>query len=624
MKFRYDINALRAIAVLGVIFYHFKIPYFSGGFSGVDVFFVISGYLMSRIIISSIDKNVFSFQEFYGKRIKRIVPALLFLVFIITLLGFFFYFPKDYMINEKNAASSVLFLSNFFYWKTSNYFTEASNNILIHTWSLSVEWQFYLLYPVILYYFNKIVKSKKKYTLFFTITTVIIFLCSIAYSAHHNNAAFYLLPSRSWEMMIGGIAFLSESFITEFRYKKIGAFLGYGLILLCFLLLDSNRLWPGVYTLIPVLATFLVMVSNANSFKILKYKVVQFIGNISYSLYLWHWPVYVTALYLGIEMTIVNITVMVLVSILLAYISYRYIESIQFNTDKGMKLALALMVLLVAITATIGYVDLNHIMFKPKALKIANYKTDHEDEIRKQYREDVCFITFKTGFKGFNKTICLGSKAGKKNILLIGDSHAAHLYQSLQESLEKNNINITQATVAGCYPVSEPEGSQPCQDLMGYMYNDFIKYNPNKIDGVIISCNWIEHISCKNDKDWELLKSTINYFTRKNIKIILIGQSERYNVPYAFIKAKEEQFNINIRQQYIFKQGYSVNLFLKKNLEPYYVDIYNEGPIIPPLSPNDVPYMFDESHFTKYGADLTVQKIFANHLAKKFISSITN
>ncbi len=621
MKFRYDINALRAIAVIGVILFHFKIPYFNGGFAGVDVFFVISGYLITRIIINSLEKQNFSFLEFYVKRIKRIVPALLVLITVITLLGFFVYFPKDYMTNERSAASSLLFVSNFLYWRTTNYFVQSTDNILIHTWSLSVEWQFYLVYPFFLYLSRNFLKSKKKYFLSFCLVTAIIFLGSDVYCIYHYNPAFYLLPSRSWEMMIGGVAFLSEGFINNLKYKKAIAYLGYSLILLSFLFINSDMLWPGVYTLLPVLATFCVIVANFNDFKLLKHKAIQFTGVISYSLYLWHWPLYVFAIYIGTQMNAINIIFIILLAFLLASVSYQYIESIKLD-NKRMKLLGVLMALVVAGTITMSFIDINHIMFKPKALKIANYEADHVSQINKQFRTDVCFILVETKFKVFDKSDCLAIQLKKKNILLLGDSHAADLYGSLQSFLEKKNINLIQATVPGCYPISTPEGSAACQDLMNYMYNDYLKQNSNKLDGVIISCNWATHITGNNDKDWVLLKRTINYFAQRKIKIIIIGQNETYDISYPVIKAKEIQYNINIRQQYISALAYKINVFLKKNLNQY-IDIYN-ATSIPPLSPDGAPYLLDGDHFTTYGADITVQKIFSDPLGVKFINSITN
>lgn len=154
--FRHDINALRALAVVSVLFYHFNVPFFNGGFSGVDVFYVISGYLMTKIILEGFDRNQFSLLTFYKKRVQRIVPALTFLVVVVLACCFFTYMPDDYQEVARNGSFSLLFISNIAYSFVGSYFgNSADNNIFLHTWSLSVEWQFYLLLPLVLLYCNR-------------------------------------------------------------------------------------------------------------------------------------------------------------------------------------------------------------------------------------------------------------------------------------------------------------------------------------------------------------------------------------------------------------------------------------------------------------------------------------
>jgi len=268
-KFRYDINALRAIAVLSVLFFHLRMPFFSGGFAGVDVFFVISGYLMSRIIFDGIDNNNLSVFDFWGKRIKRIVPALLVMVLIVSITGFFFYLPNEYKANEGNATSSLLFFSNISYWKHSGYFDSASeNNIFLHTWSLSVEWQFYLIYPLVLWVISKIFKAKKQLTIFIAVATLLLCCLSIFWTYRSATASFYLLPMRTWEMLVGGLALLTERRVTIKNKNLLIA--SYIIILLSTILLNNKLLWPGVFTIIPIVATFMVLVANQNDYAILK------------------------------------------------------------------------------------------------------------------------------------------------------------------------------------------------------------------------------------------------------------------------------------------------------------------------------------------------------------------
>ncbi|RYZ97342.1 MAG: acyltransferase, partial [Sphingobacteriaceae bacterium] len=305
LKFRYDINALRAIAVTGVLLFHFKVPYFSGGFSGVDVFFVISGYLMTKIIMNDINSDNFSVLAFYGKRLRRIVPALLFLILILTVVCFFLYFPHDYQSIEKNCVSSVLFISNIIYWQTAGYFDRNSEaNVLLHTWSLSVEWQFYMIYPLILLLLNKFLKSKMHYLTVFIGATFLLYAGAVYAARIHTEGAFFLLPTRCWEMALGGVAFFSDGLLKSKLTRKYLAVAGYLLIGLSFLTLNNKMAWPGEFTMMPLFATYLVIAANYNNVSLLKSGVVQWIGKISYSLYLWHWPVYVIAIYIGIHLNV--------------------------------------------------------------------------------------------------------------------------------------------------------------------------------------------------------------------------------------------------------------------------------------------------------------------------------
>jgi peptidoglycan/LPS O-acetylase OafA/YrhL len=617
MTFRYDINALRALAVIGVILYHFQIPYVDGGFAGVDVFFVISGYLMSRIIFTSIEKGDFSFIEFYWKRAKRIIPALLCLIIVFSLLGFFFYFPNDYMLNQKNAASSVLFLSNFLYWKNTNYFLQSNDNIFLHTWSLSVEWQFYIVYPVLLFFLNKMLKSKRQLLYLFCLITLLAVVFSLVFGFYRKNTTFYLLPTRAWEMMVGGIAFLVEGYLKDLKYKNVIAFGGYALILLSFGVMNNQMVWPGVFTLIPVFATFLVIVSGFNELSILKHKLVQFTGSISYSLYLWHWPVYIFAMYLGLQINNGTILGMMMISVLLAILSFKYIESARFSKIQIVVFATVVL----AGCAGLSCISANNFMFKPKALKLAMYAKDYKPIAEKTFRKDVCFISDEKGAPDLNKAVCLAIIKDKKNVLLIGDSHAAEVYSSLQEILKDQNINILQASASNCFPIAQSVGEQHCKDMMTYVYDDFIKNNFTSIDGVILSCNWMQHITGEDDNNWKELLSAIAYYKHKNIGVLIIGQNETYRIPYPTIAAKEYQYSKHVGQNYIVKSSETTNVFLKEHLKPYYIDIYNAD-AGPKLSEQDDPYMFDRNHFTKYGADIAVDRILANPVTKQFIRAM--
>ena len=618
-KFRYDINALRGIAVLGVILFHFKIPYFNGGFSGVDIFFVISGYLMTRIIMNGIDKNTFSIAEFYGKRLKRIVPALLFLIATLTILGFFFYFPVDFMLNEKNAASSVLFVSNIFYWKNSGYFDPSSEtNILLHTWSLSVEWQFYLIYPVILLLLAKLFKKRYHFIIFFIVSTILIMIFSFIFTKKAPTASFYLLPTRSWEMMFGGIAFFLEDIIKNVKIRRFASLFGYAGLLACIFVLKTDMQWPGIFTIIPVILTFIIIVANFNDLSILKSNIVQFCGKVSYSLYLWHWPVYVVSKYFGVQTNLISVLSLIILSVVLGYLSYKYIEAINLKSNV---LILSTMAVFTVITCSLGLKSTNSFMFKPLSIYLTNYETRNVDK-KSQFSSGCCFVSsLHAGMKDYKKLECLAIKPKMKNILLIGDSHAAQISLSLRTALKENNINLLQATSSGCSPVKKLNGELRCSEIMDYVYNDFIVNNSKKIDGIFICANWVGRAGGDNDKMVADVKNTIKYLNSLDIPVLLIGQNETYNMSYASILAKESEYNINLRDSQINQDSYKINTLMKDAFKLNYINIINQTDF-PKLSENSSPYMFDENHFTKYGADLATVKIFSDPLTKKFLNDI--
>jgi peptidoglycan/LPS O-acetylase OafA/YrhL len=619
MKFRYDINALRAIAVLSVLFFHFKVPGFTGGFSGVDVFFVISGYLMSRIILTSIEKGDFSILDFYGKRLKRIVPALLFLVIAVTSVTFFIYFPNDFKEGAKNAGACLLFVSNILYFIKTNYFDAASEtNIWLHTWSLSVEWQFYLLYPVILVLLSRVIKKRSQYLAVFIVVTLISLIATVIVTRIYPTATFYLFPFRAWEMLIGGIAFLVEAKVKQSRHRKLIAITGYIVILLSAIFLNADLSWPGLYTVIPVIATFCVITANYNDNKIMGNESIDFLGRISYSLYLWHWPVFVIAHYLGLDWNALSIILMIGVSFLLGYFSYRHIEKFHFINSRFIVTAA---VVLALGAFTLSRVNANIRLFDRKALEIVNYEKNHKKEVNTQFTMG-CFLTnSRKGLKYLNKEKCLNFQENKVNVLLIGDSHAADISQTLKDSLAAKNINLMLTSATGCLPVIKPKGQVECLEVINYLYNDFIPENAARIDGIMISASWVKAL--KNGDKQALvgdIQNTLNYLSKYKIPVILIGQTETYTISYATIAAKEYAAHKQLSDRFINKSSGAVNNLLGERFNSIYVDIYNST--IPQLLNNSTPYMFDDNHYTKYGAGLAVHKIITNPITQKFINRL--
>ena len=616
-SFRYDINALRAIAITGVLLYHYNVDLFKGGFSGVDVFFVISGYLMSRVIIGQIDKGTFSFGNYLEKRLYRIVPALLFLIAVLTLLCFFIYLPNDYRKNIQNAESSIVFLSNMFYCRNNpSYFGVAADaNMYLHTWSLSVEWQFYLVYPFLLLLFNKIFRNRHTFKLALIALTLLLFV-GLVVLVPTGSFSFYMLPTRAWEMLFGGIAFFADGRITNIVWQKVVAVVGYMLIFSGFFLLNESLSWPGFYTLIPVAGTFLIIVANY-SFTIIRQGIIQFVGKISYSLYLWHWPVYVIAQYYGLGTGVIAVFIYFILSIALGYASYRYIESIQFSSKK---IIVACMVVLFSGAFCLDHFNANKLLYSNKTLLIANNIGIKQKPFYKQYRKDTCFVESMIVYK---KRPCLCFEAGKKNILLIGDSHLAQLSLSLRNGFVNDNIHFLQVTAAGTLPTikSYYNKKNNLRELMDYAFYDFIPKNARKIDGVIISGNWAGQSVVKNDSILFGLKEVVNYLKHYDIPTVIIGQTERYTVPYPIVAARSQQYKSNNHAFYLDNHTLQINEFLSANLKDVYINVLNKN-AIPPLSSKYVTYMRDKDHVTKYGADLLVAKIKRDPVWSRFYAKL--
>ncbi len=595
--------------------FHYKFNFSSGGYSGVDVFFVISGYLMSRIIYNALDKQKFSYLNFVQKRFLRIVPSLLFLICSVSLICFFIYLPVDYMAQEKNALASSVFLSNIWYRLNSDYFDPNSEtNLFLHTWSLSVEWQFYLIYPFILLIIRKFLKANKKQIILFSIAIILLFIASILYTHINSVASFYLLPTRSWEMLLGGLAFLLESQFSRYKYNKQIAILGYVLIAISFISFESTLAWPGFYTAVPVLGTFMIIVANHSSLPFVNHPFIQFTGKISYSLYLWHWPLYVISQYFGLELHLGIQLLLVFAAYALGYLSHKYIESYNFQ----IKNVLTCSILIVSGLVITSQLVTNKFLFKEKTLAISSYRRTHQKLIDKQTSAGKCFVTSKhNGLISYDKSNCLCFDNNKKNFLLLGDSHSAHLSSALSEKLKPYNVNLLHASASGGLPTVDPTGPERFLEVMRYIYFDFIPNNKEKLDGVIISANWRPQ---EEGYLFSQLSKTVLHLRKNNLKFIFIGQNEVYTMPFPLIAARDSEYGTHSNTRYLDRRAFTINAYLKESFKDQYIDIINHSKF-PETAQDNTPYMFDDNHLTSYGATLVAKKIVSDSLFVDFLNN---
>jgi len=335
LEYRPDIDGLRAVAVLAVVLFHFHLGV-PGGYVGVDVFFVISGYLITKLILNDLEKNRFSMVAFWERRVRRLMPAMFVMITVVLVAGYFLLLPEAYTELAESVVWQMFFLSNVYFWITTGYFASAAEEKpLLHTWSLSVEEQFYLLVPLLMLACWRYSRDRLRVVgLFIGMIAVGSFLVSLYAVAWHRSVAFYLLPSRAWELALGGlVATWPAGWPTRNSWIRSGvAAVGLAALLMACMMYTADTPFPGAAALLPCLGTAAVIWAGEGggggwTRRLLAVRPLVFIGLISYSLYLWHWPIRAFARYWELEMpTYAQRWAMVGVSVVLAVVSYYLVE----------------------------------------------------------------------------------------------------------------------------------------------------------------------------------------------------------------------------------------------------------------------------------------------------------
>ncbi|MBD3756334.1 MAG: acyltransferase, partial [Gammaproteobacteria bacterium] len=303
ISYREDINGLRAWAVIAVLLFHFSLIGLPGGFAGVDVFFVISGYLMTAIIVGGYEKGSFSIWKFYMARARRILPALMVVMAVLLALGWFWLPTPDYQALGAQSAYGLTFLSNIYYWRSAGYFDAAAQEKwLLHTWSLAVEAQFYVLYPIFVALMWRFWKGLKAITLGLMLLFVVSLLLNLMVTFWRPTVAFYLLPTRGWELAAGGLVYLiaRQGWVSA-SLKARGYWLGWVFLIGSFALIQESFAWPGYWAMLPVLGASLIILGQREACFLTYNRLAQWLGDRSYSLYLWHWPLVVALYFAGLH-----------------------------------------------------------------------------------------------------------------------------------------------------------------------------------------------------------------------------------------------------------------------------------------------------------------------------------
>jgi peptidoglycan/LPS O-acetylase OafA/YrhL len=437
MQFRKDIQGIRALAFFLVFIFHLNASWLPGGFIGVDIFFVISGFLMTSIIVDQKNRNTFSYYDFYLKRLKRIFPAYVIFIFITLFFGAFIYLNRDIWTLQKSGGSSILFVSNLLFARGDSYFgAQLSENPFLHTWSLAVEMQFYFILPLILMFSPK--KYLSKIILLIIIVST-IYSSTIIFLENNKSSAYFSLAFRIPEFLIGGFYALAFKEKLNFNkiYNNLFAISSFTILILSAFLINENSFFPGATALIPTIAAANLLVIDDNIISnFFSKKIAVFFGELSYSLYLWHWPIIALIRYFNDDYLLSSYEIIFICfsTFILSWLSYYFIEN-YFKKKSN----LVFIKFLIVSSTSVALL----ILFLPKISDL--------NKIPEAYTSP----TF--GLRSHNqKNIeVFGDKRSKNNkILLIGDSHALTIKPFLDHIGKNNDFSFSTITSDG-FPALE-------------------------------------------------------------------------------------------------------------------------------------------------------------------------
>ena len=621
-KYRPDIDGLRAVAVLSVFLYHITVrPLVPGGFVGVDVFFVISGFLITMILVAELETSRFSLAGFYERRIRRIAPALFGMMAGTLVLGYLYLLPGEFSDYAKSLLAAVLSVSNFFFWNQTGYFAAPSSaKPLLHTWSLAVEEQFYLFFPLFLAAVYRFARRR----LFPIILGVALLslLLSVWITPRSPSFAFFWPFTRAWELLLGSMLSLVDlPWLDKKLPRNLASAAGLLMILFAAFRYTAATPFPGAAALLPCLGAALVIGAgnHGTTFagRLLSLKPMVFTGLISYSLYLWHWPIIVFVQH-GMPLTggsfhIVAKFIVFAVSYLIAVLSWRFVERPFRRVRKdaprrrvfigALAGATIVAIAVPAIVASHGFPS----RFSVRAQNIASYM-HHTDALDLwNFRQGSCFLTTRNSYSDFSNSTCLTPVANHPSYLIVGDSHGAQLYYGLAHGFPE--LSILQATASGCKPtLTQAHDHRPdCVQLIDYALHEYLHSHPVSV--VILAARW------KYD-DLRPLAQTITYLKSIGEQTIVVGPSVEYDAPLPrllalSIKDNDPRLPAEHRDESLRKLDAKMALLASDQWHVKYLSYYST--LCSPtdcteLVSSDVPLEGDGEHLTAEGSLLVANR----------------
>jgi len=531
MQYRREIDGLRALAVIPVIFFHAGFSTFSGGYVGVDVFFVISGYLITSLILAEKQAGTFSLMRFYERRARRILPALFLVMFACLPFAWLWLLPGDLNNFSESLVAVSVFSSNLLFYLKSGYFaTAAELKPLLHTWSLAVEEQYYVLFPIFLLLTWRL---GKRWIIALLASVAIISLAAAQWgSLTHPAFTFFLLPTRGWEILVGAfVAFYlfkhDKSHIINENLAQAFGVIGLLLIAYAVFAFDKETPFPSFYALIPTIGTALIILyATEQTFvgRLLGSKPLVGIGLISYSAYLWHQPIFAFARQRSYnEPSKLLLVALALAAIVLAFLSWKYVET-PFRNRRRIKRSYVFVFGALCSALFVGIGLVGHLTkgfvgrLSPSQREILSYGTY---DIKTLYREHVCFLDPEQGYTEFSDQ-CKGINPTSASALIWGDSFAAALSVGLRQLLP----SVIQYTASGCPPIKDAVISwrPQCKSINDFVMKEIQRIQPQSI---FLDANWLLY---NKQKPTTSITGTIDYIHTVSplSKITVVGPAPQW------------------------------------------------------------------------------------------------
>jgi peptidoglycan/LPS O-acetylase OafA/YrhL len=642
MAYRPDVDGLRAMAVLCVIGYHAFPENVLGGFIGVDVFFVISGFLISSIIFERLDNDRFSFLDFYAKRIQRIFPALIIVLASCLIGGWFSLLAIEYAELGKHVAAGAGFVSNVILLNEAGYFdTSAAVKPLLHLWSLGIEEQFYIVWPLLLF-------SCRRLRIPFVAVTGIALISSlvVAVQSHASNpiVAFYSPLARGWELMSGTILALAFMYWPASRnlaaervertgwQRNAGAVAGVTFIIGGSLFVTNESNFVLLYVL-PVAGAFLLIAAGPRAWinrTLLSHPMMTWIGAMSYPLYLWHWPLLTFARILrGEPATGLTRITIVIATFVLAWATYRFIERpIRTGNFNKRKAAILSGVMIVVGCAGFGLAAANGLATRPFNVVNRGISEAMSYDWQTNFRAGTCFLSGAGDNPRFAQACTPRPNPGRPLVVIWGDSHAASLYQGFIANAARHNFDVAQYTASGCPPILDfiVRIRPACVEINRSAFRHIAERKPAL---VIMSAFWAMYDSHNSshfeDLDASRLESTVRTLAKAGAgNVTLVGNLPAYDVVQAEM-LKHEPFIQRVANRTYRNFRPSVRTYdaliahIAETTGAHFIDPLRllcnaEGCLISLSSTDPVPLSFDNGHFDTIGSDYFVSMLFADRL----------